>query len=255
MALGSAADSDSHAPRKRFALDNPSLCLLDLKSTTLIPPVDSTPCGGDGIPPAGQSRPARQALANELKAIIGEAGGDIADRLIARFGSVGRVMSASPEALTQALGPNHPATSAITAAKTLIRLSFQEQLVGQPIEVTDPLLHNHLRAQLLNSNIEQLYAVFVDHNGLYLNSEIVSRGGRDQIIFDTRWLVHRALDNDATGVLLAHNHPSGNSCPSSKDITGTQRLAGILAALKLSLIDHLIVCPGSIFSLEKARTL
>jgi DNA repair protein RadC len=194
-------------------------------------------------------------LANELKAIIGEAAEHVADRLISRFGSVGRVMSASPEALAATLGENHSAINAITAANTLVRLGIHEQLVGRPINVTDPLLQEHLRAQLLYSGVERLYAVFVDPNGLYLNSEMISIGGRGNLIFDLRKLVHRALDNDATGLLLAHNHPSGNCRPSPKDIAETQRLAHILEALELWLIDHLIVCSSSVYSLGKARAL
>lgn len=255
MAFGSAADRDGHAPRTRSALSDPSLCLLDLNAPALLSTAGNPVCRDRSASSPDQARNPRQALANELKAILGETGTHAAERLISRFGSVGRVMSASPEALAAILGQNHPAISAITAAKTLVRLGFQEQLVGQPIDVADPLLQNHLRAQLLCSSVERLYAVFVDHNHLYLNSEMVSIGGRRNLILDMRRLVHRALDNDATGILLAHNHPSGNSRPSPKDISETQRLARTLRSLELSLIDHLIVCSCSIYSLERGRTL
>jgi len=117
------------------------------------------------------------------------------------------------------------------------------------------LLQNHLRAQLLCSSVERLFAVFVDHNHLYLNSEMVSIGGRRNLILDMRRLVHRSLDNDASGILLAHNHPSGDSRPSPKDISETQRLARTLRSLELSLIDHLIVCSCSIYSLRRGQTL
>ena len=187
--------------------------------------------------------------------IVGRAGRKAASDLLARFGSIGRVMSASQEALSATLGPDHPAIDAIRAANTLVRLSFEEQLVGKSLDASDPLLHHHLRAQLLCSDVERLYAIFLNHRGLYLGGELVAVGSRQGLQVSIRAIVHRALDTNAAAILLAHNHPSGDCRPSVRDIEQTRQLATILDAIELFLVDHLIVCNQGIYSLEKGKEL
>jgi DNA repair protein RadC len=61
---------------------------------------------------------------------------------------------------------------------------------------------------------------------------------------DPRLILSVALKTAATGLILMHNHPSGNLCPSKADITLTQRLKESCEMLELTLLDHLIVVPG-----------
>ena len=73
-------------------------------------------------------------------------------------------------------------------------------------------------------------------------------GGLDSIVIDNRMIVKEALLKSATGVIIAHNHPSGNCMPSSSDIQQTQALAKALNFLQISLVDHLIIADDSYFS-------
>lgn len=164
-------------------------------------------------------------------------------------------MSASPEALTSTLGANHPAVSAIIAANNLVRIGMRETLVGQPVDPADPMLHDYLRAQILRSDRESLYAVFVDCDGRYLRDEFVGTGGRNSVRLSVRALIHRALDSEAAGMLLAHNHPSGDCSPSRRDILDTRKLVAIFKVIDLSLVDHLIITKNRIYSLAEGKEL
>ncbi|WP_338243171.1 JAB domain-containing protein [Aurantiacibacter hainanensis] len=164
-------------------------------------------------------------------------------------------MAASREALATTLGPDHPAIDAIAAAKALVHLGFQEQLIGAPVDRGDPRLHAYLRAKLLHPSQECLFAIFMDRGGRYLGGEIASIGDANRLQVSVRSIVHRALDTEASAILLAHNHPSGDCNPSPRDITETRRLASILAAIDLALVDHLIVSSNGVFSLEKGKQL
>ncbi len=232
-----------------------SLCLLDSDARSFVPANGSF--GGRDRSTSSKAAPRnpRETLAAELKALIGSPGDAAAGALIARFGTVGRVMSASREALEATLGCGHPAVEALVAASSLVRLGFEEQLVGTPIDLTDPVLHKHLRAELLGSQVERLYAVFLNRNGIYLGGEMTAVGSRRGLQVSIRTLVHRALDTNAAAILLAHNHPSGDCRPSLQDIEETRRLVFILEAIELSLVDHLIISSHGIYSLQKGTQL
>jgi DNA repair protein RadC len=62
-------------------------------------------------------------------------------------------------------------------------------------------------------------------------------------VVDIRIILAAALKLLATGVLIAHNHPSGNLKPSSEDIKITKKLKGALELMDIVLLDHIILCP------------
>lgn len=255
MVTGSSDHFDSDAYPARHRSRNSSFCLLDSDPRTLLPANDRAWGRGRSSALPKAARDSRETLAAELEAIVGQAGRKAAHDLLARFGSIGRVMSASQEALSATLGTDNPAIDAIRAANSLVRMSFEEQLVGKSLEVSDPLLHNHLRAQLLCSDVERLYVIFLSRRGLYLGGELVAVGSRRGLMVSIRAIVHRALDTNAAAILLAHNHPSGDCRPSAQDIEQTRQLVTILDAIELFLVDHLIVCNQGIYSLEKGKEL
>jgi DNA repair protein RadC len=70
------------------------------------------------------------------------------------------------------------------------------------------------------------------------------------LAFRMRALLGEALRRDASGMILAHGHPSGHCRPSSRDIAVTRRLADVALALDISLIDHLIFTPDAVYSMR-----
>ena len=77
-----------------------------------------------------------------------------------------------------------------------------------------------------------------------------SEGGTDEAELPLRRIIAQALALDAAGLIVAHNHPSGDPCPSAADIDATRRLADTAGALGLRLYDHLIFARGGFRSMR-----
>lgn len=162
-------------------------------------------------------------------------------------------MQASNDALHSALEQDPHTANAMIAARDLVHTGMCEHLRGDPITCRDQRLHSFLRLKLLNRSEERMMAIFLDCADLYIHSEVLSRGGRFNYVLRMRELFHRALDLEASGLIIAHNHPSGSHVPSKDDLRATRRLATVAESLDVRLIDHLIVSKKGIFSLQAGR--
>lgn len=109
-----------------------------------------------------------------------------------------------------------------------------------------------LRMQVIARDVpcERCHAVFVDAQRCYLGDASVGRGGFSALSLRMRELFGEALRFDARGIILAHNHPSGDCRPSRCDIAATRRLAEMARALDIELIDHLIFTHTSVYSMR-----
>lgn len=109
-----------------------------------------------------------------------------------------------------------------------------------------------LRMQVIGRDMprERCHAVFVDARRCYLGDAGVGQGGFSMLSMRMREVFGEALRLDARGLILAHNHPSGDCRPSGCDIGATRRLAELARALDIELIDHLIFTHTSVYSMR-----
>ncbi len=103
------------------------------------------------------------------------------------------------------------------------------------------LVADYLRVRLAHLRREQVRALFLDKPGCLIADEIVCDGTVDEAAIFPRELVRRALELDACGLILAHNHPSRDCKPSTADIRVTQTLQRAAQCLNVVLIDHIII--------------
>lgn len=75
----------------------------------------------------------------------------------------------------------------------------------------------------------------------------VSQGGTASTIIDAKMIVKAALDTFSSGVILCHNHPSGNPRPSQADIKETENLQKALGFFSMHLLDHIIITEDNAF--------
>jgi DNA repair protein RadC len=80
----------------------------------------------------------------------------------------------------------------------------------------------------------------------------VGEGELNSAVISPRRVVEIALAEKASTVVLAHNHPSGVALPSHEDIIATKRLAAALAAVEVTLFDHLIMADDDFVSLVQS---
>lgn len=101
---------------------------------------------------------------------------------------------------------------------------------------------------LADLQTEEFWAVYVNQNNRVLAKSKLTTGGISQSLVDIRILFKEALDNFATGVIIAHNHPSGNLNPSQDDLHITRQIAEAGKLLQVKLLDHLIITQNSFLS-------
>lgn len=133
---------------------------------------------------------------------------------------------------------------------TLVRLSMRKQ-PPLPDQCTAAMI-DYLHSAVLTEPAlhERAHAIFVDSRRVWLGEAAFGIGGMSTLTLRMRGLFGEALRLRATGIILAHNHPSGQCRPSGCDITATRRLQDVARALDIVLIDHLIFTADAVYSMR-----
>lgn len=105
-----------------------------------------------------------------------------------------------------------------------------------------------LRAILKDFSYEIFIAVYLNKANKVLTHKIVSTGGLSETVADPRIILKTALEEDATGIVLCHNHPSGNLKPSFADEQLTQKIKQAAAVMNIKIMDHIIVSNEGYYS-------
>ncbi|MFS0771522.1 JAB domain-containing protein [Sphingomonas sp. 1P08PE] len=111
-------------------------------------------------------------------------------------------------------------------------------------------LLDYLRQAMAFDTVESLRALFVNARRELIVEEEIARGSPAAVVVEPRQVLARALALAASGVILVHNHPSGDASPSPADRRFTQRLATAGDCLGIRLHDHLIVARGGTQAIE-----
>ncbi len=122
----------------------------------------------------------------------------------------------------------------------MVKESSKGQAVSNPAEVCNvlkPLILEH-------DDVEVLYGVFLDAKNHIIAIEKLFSGTITGTQVYPREILKRAITLKSASIILAHNHPSGDTTPSSEDKATTTRIALILIAMSLSLHDHIIIGKG-----------
>lgn len=106
----------------------------------------------------------------------------------------------------------------------------------------------YLRATLEYRKHEIFSVVFLNQGCRVVHIEHVSQGGLTGTVADPRVILRKALEHEATAIILCHNHPSGNIVPSATDELLTQKIKHAAALLDISVMDHIIVSNEGYFS-------
>lgn len=116
--------------------------------------------------------------------------------------------------------------------------------------VSDADAARNLFAPLAREDLEVAAFVFLGPDNRVLGMREVRCGSPDSFDLPTREIVADALRHDALGVVMAHNHPSGDPTPSDADRDATRQLARALDPLGIRLVDHLVVTRTGFISLR-----
>lgn len=175
----------------------------------------------------------------------------LAKGLIQRFGSFSQVLDAPPEALMEFMGLKEYSACLIHLAKACTELYLKEEaLKRQKIPSLEALI-NYCRTSMGGLKDEQFRVLFLNSQNEILAEEVIQEGTVNQTVVYPRKVLELALKHKATGLILVHNHPSGNVTPSAADQELTRTIVKAGHALNLTVHDHLIISRQGYFSLAE----
>jgi DNA repair protein RadC len=105
-----------------------------------------------------------------------------------------------------------------------------------------------LQADLLDLPYEEFWALYLNRANQVIRKVQISRGGVVGTVADVRLILKHGIELLASGIVLAHNHPSGNLQPSPEDLKLTQKVKEAAQLMNMTLLDHLIIGHQSYFS-------
>lgn len=167
---------------------------------------------------------------------------EIAQRLMNEFGSVSAIGNATVEQLKQVPGIGPAKACQLLAAFELARRNQAEQVSSERADLSSPeAVARLVRPKLVERQKECFFAVLLDSRNRLIRTDRVSVGGLDATMAHPREVFDAAVRDRAAGLVVVHNHPSGDPTPSDDDVRLTRRLAEAGKVLGIRLHDHVII--------------
>ncbi len=169
---------------------------------------------------------------------------DVARALLLEFGSLRGLLTAERVRLCETRGFGPARYVVLQASLELARRHYQELIgTGSTLPNRDAV-RAFLQMRLRDLPYEVFCCLWLDRRDRVIAFDELFRGTLDQASVHSREVVRQALARNASGVILAHNHPSGVAEPSIADQQVTCRLKEALGLVEVRLLDHLVVGDG-----------
>ena len=168
--------------------------------------------------------------------------------MLTRFGSLNGLVAAPISEFSAIHGLGSAKFAQLQAVLELAKRALAENL-EQGIALNSPhAVKNYLQLLIGHKTYESFTVLFMDIGNRLIQCEELFRGSLSHASVYPREIVVRALYHNAAAVILAHNHPSGRTNPSTSDITLTTTLKATLALVEVKVLDHFIVAGNKIHS-------
>ena len=189
------------------------------------------------------------ALSNEeLLALLlgsgtsGESALDRSRRLLAAHGGLAGLAGLTRDELIRERGIKEARGAVLLAALEIGRRLAVGAIAGRDLFNEPSLVKDYLRRARGDGTQERTGALYLNaRNRLLRDDPEIYRGTLDRAVVEPREILKRALLTNAAGVILYHNHPSGDPSPSREDREFTRRLVAAAESVGLRLLDHIVV--------------
>ncbi|KFB10265.1 RadC family protein [Nitratireductor basaltis] len=164
-----------------------------------------------------------------------------AKALLERFGSIGEVLGASPQLLTEVSGIGDAVALDLKLAAAMTQRMLKAQVRDRQVLSSWSQVIDYCHATMAYETVEQFRILFLDRKNVLIRDEQQQSGTVDHTPVYPREVVRRALELSASAIILVHNHPSGDPTPSRADIEMTKMIIETARPLGVTVHDHIII--------------
>ena len=176
----------------------------------------------------------------------------LARRLIETFGDFNRVVSAAPVRLGEVMGVGDAVILELKIVEAAAQRLVRSRVIARHVLSGWDALIDYCHTVMAHGETEQFRVLYLDRKNVLIADEQQARGTVDHVPVYPREVVKRALELNASALILVHNHPSGDPTPSESDIQMTLQIEDAARALGITLHDHLIIGKETELSLRSA---
>lgn len=180
--------------------------------------------------------------------IKGKTAVDLARELLSNFGSLHALLNADETQFCQGKGLGTAKYAQLQAVLEMARRYFVEEINHGEILNNPETTSTYLSMQLRGYDYEVFACLFLNAQHQVLAFEQLFKGSLNKSHIYPREIIKRVLFHQASAVIFAHNHPSGNNQPSVADKQITQTLQQALDLFEIKLLDHFIIGSGTPYS-------
>lgn len=170
----------------------------------------------------------------------GENAIEIGQRLLNKHGSLANLAKLTIKELSKEKGLG-PAKSTQLSTAFEVGARVANQLIKRTSLKTPKQIYEHMHPQFAGLTQESLRAIMVDTKMMCVHIVEISKGSINQTICHPRDVLHHAITHQAHGIILVHNHPTGDPTPSQADITITNKMKDACELMEIKLHDHIII--------------
>ena len=165
----------------------------------------------------------------------------LARLLLDTFGDFNRVVTAPPARLMAVKGVGEAVVLELKIVEAAAQRMMRARVMNRPVLSSWNALLDYCHTAMAHRETEQFRILFLDRKNVLIADEEQARGTVDHVPVYPREVVKRALELNASALILVHNHPSGDPTPSDADISMTLQVQEAAQVLSITLHDHLII--------------
>jgi len=165
----------------------------------------------------------------------------LARALLDRFGDFNGVISASASRLLEQSGVGEAVVTELKVVEAAAQRLARARVIRRSVISSWDALLNYCRTTMAHRDTEHFRVLFLDRQNVLIADEEQGRGTVNHVPVYPREVAKRALELNASALILVHNHPSGDPTPSDSDIVMTEKVRAALEALEITLHDHLVI--------------
>lgn len=181
----------------------------------------------------------------------------IAKELLRKFGNFANVISAPEHSLREINGIKDSAVTVLKLVNAAAKRLSWENLASDdmPVLLNMDGLIDYCRSAFAYAEVEELHVLYLDAKLKLIGNDLVQKGSLSSVSVSPRELVKNALNNNAAGIIMVHNHPSGSPKPSGNDINITKKIEQACQLMGIKLQEHIIITKSDYYSFLEHKLL